>query len=117
MEKLEEGINFLRGFFITHKKIQAVFPDFMGQLNSIDPQSKRKAVMQHKRLGIFLHSLNLLRWYGHYRNKGEYNKDCVYQVRSYIQELIVERESFKPYIEDMFPSPHSIKEFYTQAKG
>lgn len=84
MEKLDEGINHLRGFIIMNKKIQSVFPDLMSQLNSLDYQSKRKAVMQHKRIGIFLHSINLLRWYGHYRNKGIYNKDCIYDVRSYL---------------------------------
>jgi hypothetical protein len=83
VEQLERGINNLRGFLIlskSNKKFQQQYPGLVQDINHIGDLSKRKVCQRHKTISAYIHSYNLLRWYGTFRNEGKYNSDCIHSV-------------------------------------
>ena len=49
----------------------------------------------YTQLPLFLHSVNLVRWYALYRNDGEYNKDTYFQAIKHIRRIIADQSTLK----------------------
>ena len=107
IDQLERGINNLRNFLIlnkSNKRFSQQYPDFVQDINLIGDISKRKVCQRHKAISSYVHSYNLLRWYGVDRNNGKYNSDCIVSIIKQLTEMMSENDKLFEYIRLNYPT-------------
>lgn len=55
------------------------------------------------------HSVNLLRWYGHYQNSGRYNADCIFDLHDAFSEYITSYKEINNIVLKNYPTADEIK--------
>ena len=63
----------------------------------------------HLKITNWAHSVNLLRWYGHYQNNGKYNADSIFDLHSALSEHIASFKEINNIILKDYPSADEIK--------
>ena len=69
----------------------------------MDADFIKEAAAQHIRYTKFTHTLQLLRWYGKVRNKGEYNKDAFFVIIKIVETMKMIRDDQDDYALEKFP--------------
>ena len=85
----------MHAWTICNKKLDKEFPVFKKIVRDTSHDCRSEAVRRHMVFATFMHSMNLLRWYGDIRNRGEYNKDCVFDVFENIIKVHEEQKVVK----------------------
>ena len=106
----------MHSLFVVNKKLDKQYPRIKLLLTGVDEESRLEAARSQFELAKFVHSVNLLRWYGEIRNKGQYNKDCVFSVYRVIERKLGERAQIKAKIEKWFPSAEILEKHFAQSR-
>ena len=87
LNEMDRAMDGMHAWTICNKKLDKEFPVFKKIVRDTPHDCRLEAVRRHAFFSTFMHSMNLLRWYGDIRNRGEYNKDCVFDVFEWIKKL------------------------------
>lgn len=75
------GLQTMRKAILFDKHLSSQYKDFTQTLISLMTHKQdfiTEVARMYTQLPLFLHSVNLVRWYALYRNDGEYNKDTYF---------------------------------------
>ena len=79
---IQDALNALSTLFIQNKTLQKRFKELLSEINNLEPIYVEKVAIKHMQLTKWIHSINLLRWYGKYQNKGNYNTERVIGLKN-----------------------------------
>jgi hypothetical protein len=119
MAQLERGLDLLRKFCINNKqnkKVQIYYPNLLNEINKIGQESKERVCKRHMQTTRFLHSLNLLRFFGEHKNGGVYNMECLIFTHRILSSIFKENEELQIYIDDWYPMPKFLAGIQDQWK-
>jgi hypothetical protein len=87
LNEIDRSMDALHAWTICNKRLDKEFPIFKKIVRDTTHECRGEVIKKHMLFATFMHSMNLLRWYGDIRNRGEYNKDCVFDVFENINKL------------------------------
>ena len=82
--------------------------DMLAQLHALDYESKLEAANFHINICKYRHTIELMRWYGKFRNEGEYNSEGLLNIRQLLRPLYVKDQELRKAICKM-PTAESLK--------
>jgi len=106
---IQDALNALRTLFIQNKNLQKRFKEFLSEINNLEPIYIEKVAFKHMQLTKWIHSINLLRWYGMYQNKGNYNADCVIDLKNAVTTEYRRYKNINKCITQNYPTADMIK--------
>lgn len=90
-EKLDFGFGALQKYLTSNKKFKTQCKELIQTLSSIPYETKARAVKFHLVLSSYVHTVQLLRWYGMFKNDGEYNKDLYFAIHDQLKVYLSKR--------------------------
>lgn len=111
--KIIKGLNGLRSGLISNKQLGAEYKIVITLINQIT--TLKKDIVQvitqiYLQLPVLVHMVNLIRWYGIYRNRGEYNKDAYVNIIRQIQEIKQTQNELLEKGKQLCPSQKALKQ-------
>lgn len=61
-------------------------------------------------LAVQVHIINLIRWFGSYRNSGQYNKDTYFSAITFIKETKIKQDQILELGKEFCPPEEALKE-------
>ena len=116
--KVNAGLNTLRTLFIKDKALQQQHRGVLEALNSLSSTSQdavTHVIQMFYDLPTSVHSANIMRWYGEYRNDGAYNTDFYAAVLGRTKSLIETQRKLLEMGKAMLPERATIAELHKQA--
>jgi hypothetical protein len=89
--------------------LQKRFKELLSEINNLEPLFVDKVAHKHMKLTKWIHSINLLRWYGMYQNKGNYNAACVIDLKNALAQEYRKYKNINKYIINNYPTADMIK--------
>lgn len=76
-----------------------------------DPWTKilMEVARDHMQLSKYVHLINLIRWYGLFRNDGRYNLTCLMTVFEKVDAYLANKETIHSKVKEWYPSVESLK--------
>lgn len=90
------GLQMLRQAIMFDQGLQAKHKDKIEIINKILTMKQniiRDITRMYIQLPLFIHSINLVRWYAIFRNKGKYNKDTYFTAMEQIRKITKKQEA------------------------
>jgi len=110
MSRIDTGFFNLRTFIINSKTLKSKSKRLIAELTNMTPEFKSFAVKLHLRLGMFMHAINLLRWYGMFKNDGRHNKELYFEVMKLIKDYLINRKCLNDVIKSLsFPNEEALR--------
>lgn len=117
--KLNAGLNTLRALFIKEKQLQQQYKGVLESINKLTSTSQEvvlKVVQMFFDLPMAIHSVNIIRWYGLYRNDGAYNTDFYFQLYERIKAILETQAKLLKLGQSMFPNRETILGFHKMSQ-
>lgn len=107
------GLNTIRAIFIKEKLYQQHYKGVIESINAMTASTtNQEPIMDIVRmfhdLPSYIHTINILRWYGMYRNHGTYNTDLYFSVYGKIQNIIEEQARLLKKGQAMMPAKETL---------
>lgn len=112
LKSISNGLSTIRIMFIKEKAYQSSFPGTLEHVNSLTSKQKgliNCIIQMFLDLPVYIHSINLLRWYGKFRNKGKYNTDLYCSLLIKIQTIKDFQAKLLRIGKPMLPSTQAIR--------
>jgi len=115
MEMIQGALNQLNHLCLQNKKtLKHKYPVLTNELSSVDEESKELAAAQHMYISKYIHTIDLMRWYGKFQNNGQYNKDGFLAILQKLKELYNLHGTYKQKIKKAYPSLDFLRKVYVK---
>ena len=112
MDMVQQALNTL-AHLCSRKPLKTKYPDLPEEIRALDEPSKARAAQEILDVSKYLHTIDLMRWYGKYQNGGEYNKEGLLKIYGKLKEMCTDHANYDEEIK-RYPPPASLRKLYNK---
>lgn len=100
---MNKGIDIIKSIFQQNKKLKKQYNLFIGELNNLKHDIKMEVIREHFQYTKILHTMNIIRWTGKFKNSGDYNMDSFFVLYIRTAEIIQNTKNLIEFANKNFP--------------
>ena len=86
----------------------------LDDLNNLDQEAKIEAANFHLEITKVIHTIELMRWYGLYRNGGHYSSDSLFNIKKNLEPMLEKDRELQEKIDLFYPKADQLKKEKTK---
>lgn len=102
-DNINKGIDIIKSVFQQNKKLKKQFNSFNSELNNLQHDIKMEVIREHFQYTKILHTMNIIRWTGKYKNSGDYNMNSFFILYLRTSEIIQSTKNHLEFAQKNFP--------------